>query len=124
MAMPAPSLTAEAEDIRTIIGYLGLSQSSDEVQQITGLAKSAISEVLGGQRARDTARRRHIAIVASLVTRLSQGRRAATGASARGKSAVGWLHTARVATSRGDKTPLQVLADTNLAIEALNDLVR
>lgn len=124
MAMPVPNLTAEAEDIRTIIGYLGLSQSSEEVQQITGLAKSAISEVLSGQRPRDTSRRRHIAIVAAVVKRLSEGRRAATRTSSRGKSAVGWLHTAPVVTSRGIKTPIQVLADTDLAKEALYDLMR
>jgi len=121
--MPIPHLTSEAEDIRTIIGCLGLSQSSAEVQQITGLAKSAISEMLSGRRARDTAKRRHIAIVAAVVKRLSEGRLAATGTGERGRSAIGWLHTAQVATSRGIKTPIQVLADTDLAKEALSDLI-
>lgn len=122
--LPLPELTTEAEDIRAIIGYLGLAQSSSEIQQITGLAKSAISEVLSGQRTRDTSKRRHIAIVAAVVRRLSQGRRAATGSNARGQSAVGWLHTAPVATSQGRLTPLQVLADTELAKEALLELTR
>ena len=59
--MPDLEWTSEADDLRTIIVYLGLGQSSEEAQQITGLAKSAISEVLSGRRRRDTARRRHIA---------------------------------------------------------------
>lgn len=122
--LQAPTLTAEAEDLRSILSYLGLSQSSLETQQITGLSKSGISELLNGQRSRDSGRRRHIAIVAAVVRELSSARRAATGTSDRGKSAIGWLHTARVDTSRGRKSPLELLADTNLAIEALDRLQR
>jgi hypothetical protein len=122
--IPELELTSEAEDLRTIIVFLGLGQSSPEAQQITGLAKSAISEVLGGRRTRDTSRRRHIAIVAAIVRSLAEGRRAATGTDVRRKTAVGWLHTAAVATSHGTKTPIIVFADTDLAMEALNDLRR
>lgn len=122
--IPELELTSEADDLRTIIVYLGLGQSSEEAQQITGLAKSAISEVLSGRRRRDTARRRHIAIVAAVVRHLAEGRRAATGTDARRITAVGWLHTAAVETSRGTKTPILVFADTDLANEALSGLWR
>jgi hypothetical protein len=124
LVLPTLELTSEAEDIRTIIVYLGLGQSSEEARQITGLTKSAISEVLNGRRTRDTSRRRHIAIVAAVVRHLAAGRRAAAGTESRGTTAVGWLHTARVETSRGTKTPIVVFADTNLAKEALNTLKR
>lgn len=120
--MPELELTSEADDLRAIIVYLGLGQSSEEAQHITGLAKSAISEVLSGRRRRDTARRRHIAIVAALVRHLAEGRRAATGTTERGVTAIGWLHTAAVETSRGTKTPILVFADTDLAKEALTGL--
>jgi hypothetical protein len=122
--MPQLELSSEAEDLRTIIVYLGLGQSSPEAQQITGLTKSAISEVLTGRRTRDTARRRHIAIVAAVVRHLAEGRRAATGTKSRRMTAVGWLHTAAVETSRGTKTPILVFADTDLAREALSALRR
>jgi hypothetical protein len=122
--MPDLELTSEANDLRTIIVYLGVGQSSDEAQQITGLAKSAISEVLRGRRRRDTGRRRHIAIVAAVVRHLAEARRAATEIDVRGMTAIGWLHTAAVETSRGTRTPIQVLADTGLAEEALIDLQR
>lgn len=122
--MPPIELTSEADDIRTIIVYLGVGQSSEEAQQITGLAKSAISEVLSGRRRRDTARRRHVAIVAAVVRLLAEGRRAATETDARRTTAVGWLHTAAVETSKGTKTPILIFADTDLAQEALNGLKR
>lgn len=101
-----------------------MAQSSAEIQQITGLTKSAISEVLSGRRTRDTAKRRHIAIVAAVVTRLSEGRRAATGTTDRAQSAIGWLHTAQVDTTGGVMTPIQVLADAALAEQALVELMK
>ena len=122
--MPPIEFTSEADDLRTIIGYLGVGQSSEEALLITGLAKSAISEVLSGRRTHDTARRRHIAVVAAVVRHLAEGRRAATGTVDRRVTAVGWLHTAAVKTSRGTKTPILVLADTDLAEEALTELQR
>jgi len=122
--MPPIELSSEADDLRTIIAYLGVGQSSEEVQQITGLAKSAISEVLSGRRTRDTARRRHIAVVAAVVRQLAERRRAATGTGERRVTAVGWLHTAAVKTSRGTKTPILVFADAELAEEALTELRR
>ncbi len=121
---PAPSFTSETDDLQTILSYLGIQQSSTEAQRITGLSKSAISEVLSGKRPRDTHRRRHIAIVASVIHELSSARSASTGSPERGKSAIGWLHAAAVHTSRGQVAPLEVLADTDLALEALDGLRR
>jgi hypothetical protein len=115
--MPDLEWTSEADDLRTIFVYLGLGQSSEEAQQITGLAKSAISEVLRG-------RRRHIALVAAVVRQLAEGRQAATGTAARPKTAVGWLYTAAVKTSRGTKAPILVFGDTDLVKEALDGLRR
>jgi hypothetical protein len=122
--IPELEWTSEADDLRTIFVYLGLGQSSEEAQQITGLAKSAISEVLSGRRRRDTARRRHIAMVAAVVRHLAEGRQAATGTAARPMTAVGWLHTAAVKTSRGTKAPILVFGDTDLVKEALDGLRR
>ena len=73
--LPDLEWTSEADDLRTILIYLGLGQSSEEALQITGLAKSAISEVLSGRRRRDTARRRHIAMVAAVGRARRSGRR-------------------------------------------------
>lgn len=122
--MPELEWTSEADDLRTIFVYLGLGQSSEEAQQITGLAKSAISEVLSGRRRRDTARRRHIALVAAVVRHLAEGRQAATGTATRPATAVGWLYTAAVKTSRGTKAPILVFGDTDLVKEALDGLRR
>jgi transcriptional regulator with XRE-family HTH domain len=115
---------SEADDLRAILEYLGVGQSSAEATTITGLSKSAISEVLSGKRRRDTSRRRHIAIVAAVTRELGAARSAATASSDRGASAIGWLHTAAVETSRGRKTPLDLLRDTKLALEALDELRR
>lgn len=123
-SIPPLTLTTEADDLRTLLDYLGLAQSSPEAQRISGLTKSGISEVLGGKRTRDTGRRRHIGIVANVIEELAAVREASTGTPRRGASAVGWLHTATVQTSAGGRTPLEVLADTDLALEALSDLRR
>jgi hypothetical protein len=119
-----PLFTTEADDIRVIVGYLGIAQSSQEAQAITGLSKSGISEVLAGRRPRGTGRKRHIAVVAAVIRDLAAARSAATGASTRGESALGWLYAGRVATTLGPKTPIEVLSNTDLALEALDDLVR
>ena len=120
--LPTPVHTSEVDDVRAIVEYLGIPQSSEEVQSITGLTKSAISELLAGQRVRDTHQRRHIAIVATVIRRLREVREASTGTPERGQSALGWLHSARVVTSRGSKTPIEILADSSLALEALDGL--
>jgi hypothetical protein len=123
-SITVPVLTSESEDVRAILAYLGLPQSSVEASRITGLSKSAISDVLSGKRTRDTHQRRHIAVVATVIQELAATRSAATGSADRGKSAIGWLHTAAVETSRGSVTPLEVLSDTDLALEALDGLRR
>ena len=78
-AMPAPMHTAEREDLETIVSYLGIGQSSDEIRRITGLDKSAISEILNDKRVRDTRQRRHLAIVAEVIRHLRSVREASTG---------------------------------------------
>jgi hypothetical protein len=124
MPLEIPEMRSEAEDIRTIIDYLGISQSSSEAKRITGLTKSGLSEVLAGRRRRDTSRRVHIAVVAAIVRGLSAARLASTGERERGRSAIGWLHAGRVDTSVGRRSPLDVLSDDALAVEALDDLWR
>ena len=81
--------TSEAEDLRSILAYLEVRQSSVEAQRITGLSKSAISEVLGGKRARNTRRRQHIAVVAAIVHELAATRLAATGSAERRRTGSG-----------------------------------
>jgi len=119
-----PTFTDEREDLETILSYLAIPQSSAEAERITGLAKSTISELLNGRRARGTHRQRHIAIVAALIRELRAIRQASTGTPERGKTALGWLHAGRIRTSQGVRTPLEVLADTALAQEALDSLYR
>src|SRR4051794_27335133 len=120
----APVFTSESDDLREVLDYLPIAQSSAEAQAITGLTKSAISEVLAVKRPRGTHRRRHIAIVAAVIRELAAVRSVSTGSAERGKSAIGWLHTGVVETSRGRATPLEVLAASDLAAEALEDLRR
>ena len=124
MRLDPPELTSEAEDIQSILDYLGVMQSSSEVLRITGLSKSGISEVLNGRRRRETARRAHIAVVAEIVRGLAGAREVGTGDGKRGKSATGWLHAARVDTSVGPRSPLAILSDDALALEALDGLRR
>ena len=124
VTLAPPIHTSEADDLREILGYLGISQSSTEARAITGLSKSAISEVLRGRRTRDTNRRTHIAVVAEVMRHLQTARAAATGAPERGRSAIGWLHATRAETSRGMESPLTILSDTSLALEALDGLNR
>jgi hypothetical protein len=123
-ALQPVRFSSEAEDLQTILAYLAIRQSSAEAQRITGLSKSAISEILAGRRRRETARRVHIAVVANVVRDLMSARKAATGSEARGKSAIGWLYASTVETSRGRRSALEVLSDPVLAIEALDQLRR
>jgi hypothetical protein len=58
--------------------------------------------------------------VAAVVRHLAEGRRAAAGTGARRTTAIGWLHTAAIETSRGTKTPILVFGDTDLVKEALD----
>ena len=116
-------MTTEAEDLRTIVEYLGILPSSPEVHSITGLTE-AIADLLTGRRVRPTRRHTHIAVVASVIRRLAEARQAATLTADRGASAMGWLHTAQISTSVGIQTPLAVLSDTSLALEALDGLER
>ena len=117
-------MTTEAEDLRAIVEYLGILPSSPEAQSITGLTEAAISDLLSGRLVRPTSRHAHIAVVASVVRRLVDARQAATLSTDRGGSVLGWLHTAQISTSVGIQTPLAVLSDTSLALEALDGLER
>lgn len=117
-------MTTEAEDLRAIVDYLGILPSSPEAQSITGLTESAIADLMSGHRVRPTSRRAHIGVVASVIRRLVEVRQTATLTTNRGGSALGWLHTAQISTSIGIKSPLAVLSDTSLAIEALDGLER
>ena len=115
----APRFSGEADDLRQIFDYLRIPPTGPEAQRITGLGKSTISEILTDQRVRDSRRRPHVALVAELIGDLKRARRASTGTLNRGGSASGWLHAGRVETSRGVRTPLEVLADSELVREQL-----
>ena len=121
--MGLPPTRTEADDVRLIVRYLGIRPSSWECQIITGLSKSSISDLLNGKRSRGTRRQRHIAIAAEVVERLAAARIAATGTDSRVPS-TRWLRSAQVATSRGTRTPLEVLGDSELASEVLEGLRR
>ncbi|MCY7417059.1 MAG: hypothetical protein LH650_00930 [Chloroflexi bacterium] len=123
-AVLTPVFSSETEDIKTIIHYLGIAQSSVEAIRITGLTKSGISEVLGGHRVATTRQARHIAIVAAVIRRLEDVRQSTTGTRTRGASAIGWLYSARIMTGDGMKSPLEVLSDPGLALEQLDALSR
>lgn len=114
-----PRFGSEADDLRLIFGYLRIPPTGPEAQRITGLGKSTISEILAGKRVRNSRRRPHIALVAELIRDLQSARRAATGSQERGASASGWLHAGRVETSRGVRSPLSVLAETDLVREQI-----
>ena len=68
--------------------------------------------------------RRHIAIVAAVIERLAEARTAATGGRHREKDARFWLHTRSVDTRQGVKAPIEILADSDLAIVFLRELLR
>src|SRR5450759_3450224 len=52
MAIAAPERTSEAEDLRQILGYLGLAQSSPEAVRITSV-RGAKALLLAGRRRRE-----------------------------------------------------------------------
>ncbi len=118
-AFPPPRFSTEADDLRLIFEYLRISPTGPEGQRITGLGKSTISEILAGQRVRDSRRRSHVALVAELISDLRQARRSGTGSADRRATAIGWLHAGRVETSRGIRSPIELLADTELVREQL-----
>jgi hypothetical protein len=118
------SEATEAEDIQTIVSCLGLSETSAELQRITGLETTVLLQILSGGRRRDTAARAHVAVVAALIHRLAEGRAASTRTGQRQHTSLIWLHTAPVATSKGINTPLEVLSDPDLAREVLDGLMR
>jgi hypothetical protein len=106
------------------MSYFGLAATSPELLKITGLGSSAIVEILQRLDHSDTSRRHHIGVVAAVVERLAAGRAASTGSGLRRSQASDWLTKARISTSRGDLSPLEILADADLAKEALDDLMR
>lgn len=122
--LSVPRTATEADDIRTVMDYLGLSPTSPELLTITGLGPVAITAILRGRSRVGRSRRRHIRVVAAVIERLAAGRGASTGTGWRGTPAAGWLSAARISTSRGVRSPLEILADADLASEALDDLMR
>jgi hypothetical protein len=68
--------------------------------------------------------RGHIAIVAAVIDRIAEGREAATGSSTRDTDTRAWLHTPSVGTPLGLITPIEILADPDLAIAFLRSLLR
>jgi hypothetical protein len=91
---------------------------------ITGLSPADLDRVLEGMSDAPERIRHHIGIAAAIVRVLAAGREAATGSRHRPASARDWLHTGQVLTSRGLRSPIDVLSDTVLAEEALDELQR
>ncbi len=118
---PPPS---DADDIRTIIRYLGLIPSSEATQRITGLSVPAIKAALTRGRPVDPVARLHLQTVANVIERLADARTAATGSPDRPMPAALWLELATVETSRGRMAPIDILADQELCDELLADLMR
>lgn len=106
------------------MSYLGIDATSREAFRITGLTASSLSDALAGKPVRDATRRRHIAVVASLIRDLAAARTAATGEPERPVPATSWLHSAVVVTSAGPRSPIEILSDPGLALEALDELRR
>jgi hypothetical protein len=119
--LPPPS---DADDIRTIIRYLGLIPSSEATQRITGLTAPAIKAALTRGRPVEPAARIHLQTVANVIERLAAARAAATGSRDRPMPAALWLELAAVETSRGRVSPIDILADQELCDELLADLMR
>ncbi len=114
----------DGDNLAEILSYLDLLPTSEEAQRITGLTEATISDVLRGQPIPDAAARGHIEVVTELVGLLAQGRAAGTGSADRGVSAKSWLRSGAVATSRGTRTPIEILTDSDLAAEMLRGLRR
>lgn len=113
-----------ADDLRAILSYLDIAQTSAEAQRITGLTTSALTDALSGKPVRNVTRRWHIAVVASIVRDLAAARMFATGTPERAMPAAQWLHSAVVVTSVGPRAPIEILSDPALALEALDELRR
>lgn len=103
---------------------LGVEPTGQEIQRITNLTKSALTTLLNSPDASGSTEDPRIATVVTLLRKLVEARVAATGTTDRGKSTAAWLHAASVRTSRGTQSPIDILADADLATEALNDLLR
>ena len=116
--------SSAADDLRAILSYLGIEASSRDALRITGLTASSLSDALAGKPVRNVTRRRHIAVVASLVRDLAAARTAATGEPQRPLPARRWLHSTVVVTSAGPRSPIEILSDAGLALEALDELRR
>lgn len=116
--------SSAADDLRAILSYLDIAATSVDAQRITGLAPSAMSDALSGIPVRNVARRRHIAVVASIVRDLAAARMFATGVPERAMPAAQWLHSAVVVTSVGRRAPIEIFSDADLALEALDALRR
>lgn len=113
-----------ADDLRAILDYLGLAPDDPEMVLITGLPPADLDRVLQGSGDVPERIRHHIGITAAIVRVLAAGREAATGSRHRPASARDWLHTGQVLTSRGLLAPIDVLSDTALAEEALDEMQR
>lgn len=115
---------SEADETLAIAAYLRIDEMSAEVQAIVSLSESTNPDLMSGRHQGATKMRGHIDTAAALIERLNQARPAAMGVDDRGASAEEWLHSARIPTSRGIKSPFEILADTSLAMDALGELLR
>ncbi len=114
---------SEADEILVIAAYLGIEELSAEIQAIVGQTGTTISDLPSGRRRKDAEMRGHIDTVTAVIERLRNARSASTGRDERDTAAGEWLRSARIPTSRGIKSPLEILGDTSLAMDALRDLL-
>jgi hypothetical protein len=122
-SLPPPEFT-DADEIRTVIRYLGLIPSSEVTQRITGLSVPAIKAALTRGQPVDPAVRPHLRTVATVIRRLAEARAAATGSRDRPMPGDLWLELATVETTRGRLSPIDILADQELCDELLAELMR
>ena len=116
------SLPTEKEDLLTTSEYLGIRPDGIYMLIISGLNPDILTLVLNGS-LEESSNRNHTKIVGDLTRILRLHSAFTTGNPLRGEPAINWLETGKIHTSEGEKTPLEVFADTKLATETRDEAI-
>jgi len=117
-----PISVSHAQDIRDIAEFFGVGVTSGLVSQLTGMSTSSLGRVAAGE-SRQPAQWEHLAVVAEYVRETRALLMAMSGGQTRPQGDMKiWLAAAQLPTKYGRRYMKDVLADPEMAREALDTL--
>ncbi len=120
-ARQLPTSTLQ-EDLAVVADFFRIAPTGAEMQHLTGASRSQLGRAVQGEDI--SSRRAHIAVIGAFTRELGEILEQTTKSRPPQHGDMrGWLYGGRVdTTTGGTRTPWEVLADTEFAREALNEL--